>query len=278
MVDTVKPQGDAGAIRHSLDPSIELSWRKRAQQTRSERETPFKLELPSGLHVMAIRAPLRWLYKHGRIPDHLTAEVERMIALIQTGDPKHVEEEIEKDYKSREAEDVFAEHLKVVNACWLACVVSPQFSDDDDREFAEEPPYHVDTVEYFDKAYLYKWAQGVDQSVEDFFLEQAEIVGALADGEGIQLSSEPDSRVDRFGRRVAGDPSGPSGVEIRDFYRSATRGDARGSSQEGIEATHDDGAQVPPEGDHVDDLRPAPRPKPTGGAKGRRRKDPARVD
>jgi hypothetical protein len=255
MDSVLKTVGSAGDDPlHSLDPSLELAWRNHAKQRRSQLDTAFKLELPSGMPVMAVRAPLRWLYKHGRIPDHLLAEVERQIKLIETADPKHVEEQIAKDLEESEDKiDFFTDHLKVLNACWLACVTNP--------------------VDYLDKLYVYRWAQGVDQSVEDFFLEQAEIMGSLSNGDEVQLPAESDLRIDRTGRPLAGDPGKPSGVQIRDLYRSqAGRDGGDGSSQEQA-PSHDRETEVQAGGDSGDDLRPAPGPASKGTRRRSRKAD-----
>jgi hypothetical protein len=219
-------RGGTATTLFSLDPSIELSWRQSAKQKSLERAKPIRLELPSGRPILAIRAHVRWLFKHNMIPDTLLAKVEDMIKLIELQDPQSIEKELsQKLEESPETE--FLKWLDLINACWLGCVVQPQFTDDPDREGEESPPYYVGDVDYWDKMYLYQWAQGVDQSIIEFFQQQGEVMGALADGDILQLSAEGDLWVDRRGRFVAGPPGGPSDDEIREVHPKPNRRAAR---------------------------------------------------
>ena len=217
----VDPQGLT-----SLDPVIEVAWRKHAQKRQEERETAIHLDLPSGKPVKAIRAPLQWLYRHNLIPDALLAQTEEMIRLIESGDPNAVGRAMEEELQENE-EQAFEKWLALLNGCWLACVTSPEFTDDESRREAVDPPYWIGDVDYMDKLFLYGWAQGVDQSIQEFLQFQSEIVGAMADGTGVQLSSEGSVWVDRTGRRMAGVAGGPSGIPIRELHQGPNRSTRR---------------------------------------------------
>jgi hypothetical protein len=41
-----------------------------------------------------------------------------------------------------------------------------------------------------DLLYLYRWAQGVDESIESFLREQAEIMGGVVASESVSLPAE----------------------------------------------------------------------------------------
>lgn len=214
----------------ALDPALARQWGKDAKQRKLDRATPHRLDLPSGKTVQAIKAPMRWLYKHNMIPDHLTARVQEMIDLITSADPKYVQSEMEKEFE-RDTEGAFAKWHDLMDACWMACVVNPKFTEDEAFAESEEEPFWVGEVDYLDKLYLYQWVEGVDLSVEEFLHQQAEIVGALQNGEGVQLSPTSDLRVDRYGRPLAGDPGRPGGDDVRDVRAGADRGTSRKTRQ-----------------------------------------------
>jgi len=229
---------------YSLHPSIQESWRRHAQKKEQERTLPIELELPSGLRVMAIRASVRWLWRHQRIPNPLLVHVEEMIALIESADPDAVEKKMTAELEE-DADKAFSKWLDILNACWIACVTEPSFTDDPSRDEATEPPYSVRDVEYFDKMYLYQWAQGVDQSIIDFFQQQAAALAGLADGEGIPLSATSPVRVDKFGRHVAGADGGSSGVPVGEL-RAVPNRRTRRKTEAQVKQKHRTGGKVHP--------------------------------
>jgi hypothetical protein len=236
LTGTVTRGRPASALA-ALDPALARQWGKDAKQRKLERVTPVLLELPSGKTVQAIKASMRWLYKHNMIPDHLTARVQEMIDLITSADPKHVQTEMEKQFAA-DIEGSFAKWLDLMNACWMACVVNPKFTEDEACADAEDEPFWVGDVDYLDKLFLYQWVEGVDLSVEEFLHQQAEIVGALQDGEGVRLSAESDLRVDRTGRFIAGDPGRPGGDDVRVVHPGPDRGTDRKTRQPAKKATN----------------------------------------
>jgi hypothetical protein len=246
----------------ALDPAvIEATWRSEAKQRLLDRNTPIQIQLPSGKIVMAVRASLRWLYKHERIPDHILTAVESHIALIEESDPKKIESEYQKKLAEDEAA-AFGEWLAILRALWCACVVVPSFTEDRNREDAQEPPFWVgDTVDFFDLMYLYTWAQGVDQTVVEFFQQQSSLMGSLADSDSIPLSATGVLRADRFGNVVPGDDGGSSDVAVGQLHPEQDGRQGRKARRSKQEAADDAGASVQRGGHLRDDSRAAPAPR-----------------
>jgi len=237
-------QGRVDSQFPGLDPSIELMWRKRSQERIAEKVKPVTIDLPSGMKVIAQRMDLRWLWKHDLIPDPILARVEEMISLIESADPNHVAEEMGKQLEEN-PEEAFSNWYSVLGTVWQACVVAPQFTYDPDRRDAEEPPYHVDDAEYFDKLYLYQWAQGVDRTVIDFLHEQSEALGELATNQSVRLSPTSTLRVDSRGRFVVSDDGGSGDVPVGDVHPEPNRRARRTrSSTKQKQATHGTGTEV----------------------------------
>ena len=93
--------------KDTIVPEIELGWRNRANRLASERNHPVVVDLPSGMKVQAIRASLRWLFNHDRIPDPLLASVEEMILMLEKGDPDYAEAEMTRQLEENQ-EETFA--------------------------------------------------------------------------------------------------------------------------------------------------------------------------
>ena len=239
MVD--QATGTQGRVESSfpgLDPSIELMWRKRSAERIQEKVKPVAMDLPSGMRVVAQRVDLRWLMKHDLIPDPLLARVEEMIGLIESADPNYVAEELGHTLEQN-PEETFSNWFSVLGTVWQACVVAPQFTDDPARRDSEEPPYHIDDVEYFDKLYVYQWAQGVDRSVIEFLHEQSEAMGELADKQSIQLSPTSSLRVDSKGRFVVSADGGSGDVPVGELHPEPNRRTRRArSSTKGKTSSH----------------------------------------
>jgi len=235
LVDETREEGSGSPkVTHSLRPDIGAQWTEDARRRAEAKKMVVEVTLPSGRQVLAHRTHIRWLYKHGRIPDHLVGRVEEMIRLLDLADPNAAAASLTEAVKENPEEEL-VKWLDVVNACWIGCVVQPLFVDDEDREDALEAPFYVGDVEYFDKLYLFQWAEGVDRTVEEFFREQGEAMGMLANGESIPLLTTGDLRIDKFGRPVAGDSGRSSGVPVRELHpgqgRSATRKTSRNSKK-----------------------------------------------
>lgn len=249
-----------GATVNALDPSIELKWRERFANKSKIRYAPMELDLPSGLAVEAVRMPLRFLLRKGLIPDPVSPIIHDYIARLDDPDPDaRVEESVTEFNETPLA--AFKRWQTILDTVWQCCVRRPLFTDDSDREDAEEPPYYTGDVDYFDKLYVYQWAQGVDESVIDFLRGQDETMGALANGDSIPLSSEPVLRVERRGGRLVGLLGGQSDVPVGDVHQEQTGSNQRSSRTKDNQKAHDSGAQVQPGSDQSDDLRPITRPR-----------------
>lgn len=261
MTDRV-PSGLLGVVGPSYapNPSIELKWRERMQKREASRGLAVELQLPSDpdASVMAVRMPLRALFRNGRIPDPLTEVVQDMIAKIEGADPDAAIESTMQEFNESPIATM-NRWIKLLNAVWLGCVSFPAFTDDEGAEGSTEPPFYVGDVDYFDKLYVYQWAQGVDQSVIDFLNEQKSLVGNVAAGGEIPLSPEPLVRIERRGGRVVGVVPGSGGVHMGELHRAESAGDARSSSA-AEQSDANDGSPEVQRGNHrVVDSRPAPR-------------------
>lgn len=195
--------GDNPAV--ALDPSIADAWRRMFKAKQSQRTTPVALILPSGMPVTAMRLPVRHLIEYGNIPDPLTTSVREFADLIEgerQGGASVASSLVEQFNEN--PEQSWSRWMRVLDGVFIACIAQPSFTDDDRQADLENGPFPVADVDYFDKLYVYQWAQGVDQSVADFLREQSAALGALANGEGVSLSSEPVLRIERRGGRMVG--------------------------------------------------------------------------
>jgi hypothetical protein len=168
-----------------LNP-ITSQWAQHAQKRLSAIVDPVELALPSGLTVRARRARMVDLMRLKMIPDPFTASVSDWIAKLESDNPTAAaEEDIKQDIVG-----AVKRFNDVLRGIWLACVVDPEFTTDESRAMAVEPPFHVDIVDSMDLLYLYRWAQGVDESIESFLREQAEIMGGVVASESVSLPAE----------------------------------------------------------------------------------------
>ena len=254
-------EGSDPARIAALDPSIELAWRERFKNRAKQKAEAIRLELPSGLDVEAIRMPLRFLLRKGLIPDPVTPVIADYIATLDADNPDEmVEKQVDAFNETPMA--AFKRWMTIIDTVWLCCVTRPSFTDDESREDAEEPPYYMGDVDYFDKLYVYQWAQGVDESVVEFLHGQKQALGALADGDGVPLSSEPVLRIERRGGRMVGVLDRPGDVPVGELHQEPDRGnDRRTRTAANKDTTHDHEAEVHARTDHGDDLRPAPKPR-----------------
>lgn len=165
--------------------------------------------------------PLSLMYQRGLIPDIFTARVQEWIGSIQKNldDPVnagkeflHQEDETEEDMEKR-----YNDWLSIVDYTWCACVSSPSFCMKFEDQDLNKPVLWVGEVDYQDKIYVYTYAQGVDQTVEEFFREQEEALGAILDGEGVRDEAKQLLRVERKGGKLAGVYDRPSDVHVGDL-------------------------------------------------------------
>lgn len=229
---TKSDRSPAAGTNHLVpaDPSLVAAWRKEATARAEARETPFKLDLPSGKAVYVVRMSLRLLLNKGMVPDVLTPQVSETIALIESGDPDKGQREVMDEF-ARDPVDAYLRWLNLLNFVWLATVVSPKFAKEGEDDPANDV-FSLDLVDYDDKLYVYQWTQGVDQSVQDFRLQQAAAVGTLGNGDEVRGTSEQLLRVERTGGRLVGLLDRPSGLSVGDVGRREDRGDQEGPGQE----------------------------------------------
>lgn len=227
----VTVEGAAGANPAvALDPSITDAWRRMFKAKQQQRTIPVQLLLPSGMPVAAVRLPVRHLIEYGNIPDPLTNAVREFADLIEgerRGETSVAETLADQFNENPEAS--WNRWMRVIDGVFIACVSQPSFTDDDRQADLEQGPFPVADVDYFDKLYVYQWAQGVDQSVADFLREQGTVMGNLANGEGVPLSSEPILRIERRGGRMVGVVDRPSDVDVGYDGGAMDAGDSGGS-------------------------------------------------
>lgn len=251
----------------ALAPSpVSAAWGAMFKQRAVERSTPVKIDLPSSLPVMVVRMPVRMLIKHGFVPDPLTPIIENHIRQLEGIGRGDGMESIAASFNEN-PEATFAQFLDVLRTVWCSCVVEPKFVMNDDDADEESGPYPVAAVDYFDLLYVYQWAQGVDQSVQDFLHEQGQTLGTLAAGESVPLSSEPVLRVERRGGRLVSVVDRPGDVAVGVEGGGVDAGDGQRSRAKAKRPADHRETEVRGAVDSQRDLRPAAR---------RKRKDDAR--
>jgi len=108
----------------------------------------------------------------------------------------------------------------------------------------EEGIFWIAQMNFYDKQYVFQWAQGVDQSVQAFLHEQIDAVGAASHGEGVRPTAEQ--------LLASGDASEflvlmadqSRGVAMGSIRPREDRRDDRSSRAEEQEATNDAGAEA----------------------------------
>lgn len=183
------------------------------EQRRDENE-PYEVELPGFPPVLALRLPLRTLVSTGRIPDALTPYV---LALMTSrnqegGSAKFV---VETQSQMRD----------LMDAAWLACVVEPPFTANDEPEDDAIPLRDVPLAA---KDALLTWALGVDQAVRSF--RRSGDAGRGGSDRDAVPAGPADDRGNRPGDgAVAGLPIPPVRVLRGHAGRSAAARDAGGA-------------------------------------------------
>lgn len=256
--------GGTAGIGTALDPralDIKSAWVKDWQARKQGWAREVQIDLPiRGVPVMARRVPLRMMLKFGYVPDPLTAKVREHIEIIESREGEKLAEKFNQD-----PETTWADYLQVLDGVFIAAVTQPAFTDDAEQADEELGRFWIGDVDYFDKLYVFQWAQGVDQSAADFLREQGEALGRLADGEELQLSAEPTLRVERRGGRVVGVVRGPGAPDVGDGGRGVDEGDEGSSPPEDQAPRRPARSRARAGVDHADDLRPAAGSKPPAG-------------
>jgi hypothetical protein len=257
--DVTDSEGSVRALHPgiALDPSISDAWRQHLRQRTATRAAVIDLVLPSTLPIKAMRMPLQYLFRHGMIPDPLTAIIQEHIAILEKPDTA-----TEAMMANLEANPVKAERdwLTVLQTVWTACVVQPSFTDDEAQVGRDGEPFYVGDVNPLDLLYVYQWAQGVDESVAEFLHQQAEIMDRLSKGESVSDTAKHLLRSNRQGGRVARVYRGQRDVSVGLDGGAVAAGDDREASPEQASEEPDDGrAKVRTKRDRANDPRTAPR-------------------
>lgn len=190
------PRPGTRAGESAAPPLFEV-WKK-AKQERDAKRGGVILTLPSGLPVRVARMPLLALIQRGQIPDALAPVIRRYIEDIdrQLEPDKHHQrtDEVVQQAVARDPVQAFADYKAILEFVFTSCVIEPRFirHGDEDRFVpapGQDAPLYVDygpdgsepDVTGDDLQYVYNFCQGVDQTVEEYFREQAALMGDLAD-------------------------------------------------------------------------------------------------
>jgi hypothetical protein len=189
--------GRGTTVLNGRGESLAKQWQQHYIQQKADLSGVAMLELPSGMRVRAIRPPLLVLVTQGRIPDSVTPLVDRMIKESRTGGgeatAKYLQDEFAKDPLG-----MYQKITTMMNAVWFAAVLDPVFVEDPDsvpidvqirlESLPEEDRIvlPISMVDEEDKAYLFNWAQGVDESVAEFRDGPFGAVRKALDGEGVR--------------------------------------------------------------------------------------------
>jgi hypothetical protein len=199
------------------DADIVSAWKADFAQQRANLRMAAKvsLTLPSGNPIKAMRMPLAMLLQSGAIPDRLTKLVSNFIDTIEAsgGDEKKATAMFGQEFE----EDVVktAQHwVDMLNFVFCHCVITPQFVSEAKDANSEQGIFWVGQVNFYDKLYVFQWAQGVDQSVEAFFLEQIDAVGTASDGEGLRPTPEQLLASGEYGSILASVADRPGDVDV----------------------------------------------------------------
>lgn len=247
MVEDVVRDAASGIIS---DADIVSAWQHDfAQQRRSVGSAAkITLTLPTGNQVKAIRMPLILLMQAESIPDKLTHIVSNWIETIEqsgqevtkmglTGEDRvnaqaqFVEQAFQSEYGDNPV--IAAQKwIDLVNFVFINCVVTPRFIDDADQAKPDDGIFYVGEVNFYDKLWLFQWAQGADQSVQTFLDQQTTYVGLAPDGPGVRPTAEQLLASGYYGDLVAGLADRPSGVDVGQVGPRQDRRDRRKAARQ----------------------------------------------
>lgn len=265
-------------------PLFEI-WKERQQARKQQEDQGVELLLPSGMPVKVKRVPLALMLRRGTLPDALTPIVNRFIGDINAEDAANkTEEELLAEMQEKVSADVDADpaqayndYLAIIDFVFRNAVVEPMFCTRADAAAGLPLPAGQDSylfldfgpngeypdVDYGDRLFVYQYCQGVDQTVEEFFRQQADALGVLPDLPGVSLPAEGTVRSDGPERELAGVSSGSSGMAVGIIHPQQDSGNEGSAAQaETTAAGHGNRAEVQPETDRQDaGDRPAKRPR-----------------
>jgi hypothetical protein len=230
-------------------------------KSREELYRPIMLALPSGKSVKVQRMPLHVMWTKGIVPDSLTARVQDWVKAIDADDPQG---SILTDMAGLSNDDLIKRYtswVDMLDFVWCTCVKEPTFVLNESTQNTDFGRLWVGDVDLNDKAYLFSFAQGVDQTVEDFFREQNATLGTLPDGEGLLDPAQRVLWVERQGGRVVGVHDRPGDPRVGELHAGQDRRPEDGADEAG-EEQDPDGArtEVQRQGDPVDARRRSHQP------------------
>jgi hypothetical protein len=234
------------------DADIVSAWQDDFKQQRTLAPTAAKitLTLPTGKQVKAIRMPLILLMQAESIPDKLTHMVSHWIELIEQtgGDAQQVQEGLQAEYGENPV--IAAQKwIDLVNFVFMNCVVTPTFVDNADAAKPDEGIFYVGAVNFYDKLWLFQWAQGADQSVQSFLDEQTAYVGIAPDGPGVRPTAEQLLASGYYGDIMASLADRPGDVDVGTVHPRQNRRDRRAANRQERKAKSK-GAEVQQQADH----------------------------
>lgn len=181
---------------------------------------PIRLELPSGMPVMARRVDLHALFGLGEIPDTLTPIVTDWFATKAPTKEAITEALVQK------INEHLADYYRVLNYVWRACIVEPQFWETVEEAIAHPDWLPMSEVNKDDRQFFFDWCQGIDETFQQFFFRiagrpqqpgpsEGEAVELLPGREGDEHGLPAPVRDRPEGRTVAGDPGAPDAADVR---------------------------------------------------------------
>lgn len=184
-----------GAASGSATPDADIisAWQSDFDALKTSVAAGGKVELtlPTGKQIKAIRIPLVMLMQQGAIPDSISHLVSQFIEGIEGGDPKKTEEALLKSFQ--EGGDMIASAqrwIELINFVCVNCIATPRFVMEQKDAKPEKGIFWIAQMNFYDKQYVFQWAQGVDRSVREFLQEQTDAMGASPYGEGVRLTTE----------------------------------------------------------------------------------------
>lgn len=264
MVEDEQVRGAASGVIPDAD--IISAWQADFEQKKQAAVVGGRitLTLPSGIQIRAMRLPLILLLQSKSIPDKLSRIVNDFIRTIETGggNEAKIAAELEATFKDN-ALEAAQDWLAMLNFVFINCVTTPNFVEKEEDINPEQGIFWIDTVNFYDKLWLFQWAQGVDQSVQQFLDQQAASVGTLSDEQGVRMSPQQLLAGGDFGRFVVSVADRPSDVDVGSVRPSKNRRNARSAAAK-EQATNTDSPEVHTQADHgfvnrADDVVPAGR-------------------
>jgi hypothetical protein len=178
--------------------SLADKWEKRRLPSKYTGSEVFDIVLPSGDEIKARRIPIPALLQMGQIPNRLLPTLMEWTQAFtdsiaagadDVGVAKSINEIIARDPTP---------YIDILGIVWRNCVIEPITVPDE--EYKRVPgTIPLSWVQLADFEYVFDWAQGVDESVVDFFRRrqaQGVAVAPAGEGGGEDGSTDRDDRPD----------------------------------------------------------------------------------